>query len=201
MKTEFSLVAGMIAVALLAARPGVSAPMPNAQSVPGQIVITVRPAPNGGLAEKLEAGDVTASEGNTRVPVVSLQRLVGDLAGMQLFIFLDDSTRLIQLGHPPARAEGVPWNLARRDPNGRRLHAEWNLRFSTVIHRLITRGRRALCACPTAMPGRKWQPVLRALGSREALAFETIDWPPDSVDVDGWCGSLLRHRDSGRPLR
>ena len=97
MKTELDLVAGMIAVALLAARPAASVPMPNAQSVPAQVVITVRPA-NGGPAEKLEAGDLTASQGNTRVPVVSLQRLVGDLAGMQLFVFLDDSTRSSSLG-------------------------------------------------------------------------------------------------------
>jgi hypothetical protein len=98
MKTELSLVAEMIAVTLLAARPVASAPMPNVQSVPTQVVITVRPAPNGGPVEKLEAGDLTASEGNTRVPVVSLQRLVGDLAGMQLFVFLDDSTGSSSLG-------------------------------------------------------------------------------------------------------
>jgi hypothetical protein len=98
MNTQRGLVAGMIAVAALAALPGISAPMPNAVSVPAEIVITVRLAPNGSPSENLEARDLTVSQGNDRVSVTSLQRLEGDLAGMQLFIFLDDSTGSSSLG-------------------------------------------------------------------------------------------------------
>ena len=48
--------------------------------------------------ENLEAADLTISEGRTLLPVVSLKRLTGDLAEMELFILLDDSTRSSSLG-------------------------------------------------------------------------------------------------------
>ena len=134
MKREHGLVAGMIAVALLAARPGVSAPMPNAQSVPAQVVITVRPAPNGGPAEKLEGGDLTASQGNTRLPVVSLKRLVGDLAGMQLFIFLDDSTGSSTLGVHLPELKAFLGTLPAETQVAVGYMRNGNLRISTVIH-------------------------------------------------------------------
>lgn len=86
-------VIGVIAVALLAAEPGISASIPDAGAVPAQLVVTVRPAPNGTRAGNLEAGDLTVLQGKTPVPMLSLQRLAGDLADMQLFVFLDDSTR------------------------------------------------------------------------------------------------------------
>ncbi len=85
-------VAGMIALALLAVNPGVSASSPSATGAPTQMVITARAAA-GSQPENLEAGDLMVLRGNALAPVVRLQRLAGDLADMQLFVFLDDSTR------------------------------------------------------------------------------------------------------------
>jgi hypothetical protein len=93
MKIEQGVVIGMIAVALMAANPGISASIPNATGVPTQIVVTLRPAPGSSQAANLEAGDVTVLQGKTPAPVLSLQRLAGDMAHMQLFVLLDDSTR------------------------------------------------------------------------------------------------------------
>jgi hypothetical protein len=98
MKIERGVLTGMIGVALMAANPGISAPIPNTEGVPAQMVITVLPSPGGNRPQSLEAGDVTVVQGKTPAPVVRLQRLAGDLAAMQLFVFLDDSTRSSSLG-------------------------------------------------------------------------------------------------------
>jgi len=94
---------GMIAVVFAAAIPGVSAPLPkaplpNTTVVPIQLVITVRSALGSSLPGSLVKGDVTVQQGNTPAAVVGLQRLVGGLADMQLFVLLDDSTRSSSLG-------------------------------------------------------------------------------------------------------
>jgi hypothetical protein len=98
MKIGRGMVSGMAAVALMAASLGLSASIPNTAGVPTQLVITVRPSPSGSRPESLERGDVTVIQGKTPAPVVSLQRLTGGLAGMQLFVLLDDSTRSSSLG-------------------------------------------------------------------------------------------------------
>jgi hypothetical protein len=98
MKTEQNVVIGMIAVALVAASPGISASIPNATGVPTQMVVTVRPGPGGSQAASLEARDLTVLRGKKPAPVIRLQRLAGDLADMQLFILLDDSSRSFSLG-------------------------------------------------------------------------------------------------------
>jgi hypothetical protein len=98
MKIEQGVVTAMIAVALVAVNPGISASIPDAKGVSTQMVITVRPASGSSRAESLEAGDLKVLQGNTPAPVVRLQRLAGDLADMQLFVFLDDSTRSSSLG-------------------------------------------------------------------------------------------------------
>ena len=98
MRIVQGVVTGMIAVAFLAASPGISASVQHAAGIPTQLVITVRPAPTGSRPESLEAGDLKVLEGNTSAPVVRLQRLAGDLGDMQLFVFLDDSTRSSSLG-------------------------------------------------------------------------------------------------------
>jgi hypothetical protein len=64
MKIDQVVVTGMMAIALSAS--------PNADGVLTPMVITVRPA-----SESLEARDLTVLQGNTRVPVVRLQRLTG----------------------------------------------------------------------------------------------------------------------------
>ena len=92
------VVTGMIAVVFVAANPGVSGPVPNTTTVPTQLVITVRSAHRGSPPESLVGGDVSVQQGDARVAVVSLQRLVGGMADMQLFVLLDDATRSSSLG-------------------------------------------------------------------------------------------------------
>jgi hypothetical protein len=98
MKIERGVVIGMIAAVFATANPGVSAPLPNTTAVPVQMVITARSALTGSLPASLVGGDVTVQQGNTTAAVVALQRLVGGLADMQLFVLLDDSTRSSSLG-------------------------------------------------------------------------------------------------------
>jgi len=90
-------VTGIIALALLAVNSAISASNPNATGVPTKMVITVRPAPGNqrtsNQTTNLEPGELTVLRGNTPMSVLSLQRLAGDLADMQLFVLLDDSTR------------------------------------------------------------------------------------------------------------
>ena len=95
MKIEQSVL-GAVAV-LLAISPGIAATIPSATGVPTPIVITVRQS-RGSQPVNLTPGDVKVMEGHTLATVVQLQRLAGDLADMQLFILLDDSTRSSSLG-------------------------------------------------------------------------------------------------------
>jgi hypothetical protein len=89
---------GAVVVALAAASVGMAASIPNATGVPAKTVVTVRPARSGSPAVSLEASDLQVMQGRTLAPVVRLQRLAGDLADMQLFILLDDSSRSSSLG-------------------------------------------------------------------------------------------------------
>jgi len=94
MKIE-RVVTGMIAV-LLAGPAGIAGSNPNGSGVP--MVITVLPAAGGSPSASPDASDFAVLEGKSSVPVVGLQRLAGDLADMQLFVLLDDSTRSSSLG-------------------------------------------------------------------------------------------------------
>jgi hypothetical protein len=98
MKIVQGVFAGMIAVALAAVHPALGSSIPNATAIPTQMVITVHSAHGGSPPENLEARDLTVLRGNTHASVVRLQRLVGELADMQLFVLLDDSTRSSSLG-------------------------------------------------------------------------------------------------------
>lgn len=90
-------VCGIISLALLAALPGFSSSLPNTPGTPTQIVVTALRV-HGHPPATLAAGDLTVLRGKTRVPVVQLERLTGDLAEMQLFVLLDDSTLSTSLG-------------------------------------------------------------------------------------------------------
>jgi hypothetical protein len=91
--------AGTVVVALALAIPGLPASPPDGTGMPSQMVVTVRPAHPGSAAPaSLQASDVMLAQGNTNMPVLQLQRLAGALADMQLFVFLDDSTRTVSLG-------------------------------------------------------------------------------------------------------
>jgi len=96
-----TLAAGL-AAALMAAPP-------DAGHVPAQMVVTVQSAQKGAPApQNLASGDVTVSEDNKPVPVVAFQRLPADMSDLQLFIYLDDSTRSASLGvHIPALKQFV----------------------------------------------------------------------------------------------
>jgi hypothetical protein len=68
-------------------------------SVPAEMVITVNATHRDGSApEHVSASDIKLVERNTPLPVERLYRLSGNLADMQLFILLDDSTRSSSLG-------------------------------------------------------------------------------------------------------
>jgi len=99
MKFGQNVVIGMIAAALVAAVPGISSSLPNATDAPTQMVVTVLPAKDGGQPASLDAKDLTVQQGKKHVPVIRVQRLAGDLADMQLFVLLDDSTRSSSLGN------------------------------------------------------------------------------------------------------
>jgi hypothetical protein len=83
----------VVTAILVAGTPAISAPKTNTTGAPTQMVITMRPALGDNRSDGLEAADVTVLRGNTPVPVVRFERLSGDLADMQLFVLLDDSTR------------------------------------------------------------------------------------------------------------
>ncbi len=92
---------GMMITALIAASPDMRASPPTATAVPAQLVqmvVTVQPAHKGGsVPNDLQARDLTVLQGNAPVSVVRAQRFAGDLADMQLFVLLDDSTRTSSL--------------------------------------------------------------------------------------------------------
>src|SRR5258708_20630954 len=90
-------VIGMMAVGVGGGSPKVPAASTDDSGVPAQMVITVR-STSGGQPARLEAQDLTVLEGGARAPVIQLQRLAGDVADMQLFVLLDDSTRSSSLG-------------------------------------------------------------------------------------------------------
>jgi hypothetical protein len=87
----------MIAI-LAAANPAWSASNPNAPGVPTQMVITVRPVPGVTPTPAVATNDLAVTQGKVAAPVTRVERLTGDLANMQLFILLDDSTRSSSLG-------------------------------------------------------------------------------------------------------
>jgi hypothetical protein len=76
---------GMAAAAVLLGAPGV----PNAGTT--QLVVTAR-------AGNPSAGDLIVQQGKNPARVVGFERLAGDLAHMQLFVLLDDSTSSASLG-------------------------------------------------------------------------------------------------------
>jgi hypothetical protein len=92
MKTK-RVITAVVAAILMAGNPAISAPKTNTTGAPTQMVITMRPAMGDDRPDGLEPADLTVLRGKTPVPVVRLDRLSGDMADMQLFVLLDDSTR------------------------------------------------------------------------------------------------------------
>jgi hypothetical protein len=97
---------------LVAGSPAISAPKTNTTGATTQMVITVRPASGDNRSDGLEATDLAVLRGNISAPVLHLQRLAGEMADMQLFILLDDSSRssslAIQLPELKTFLESLP---------------------------------------------------------------------------------------------
>jgi hypothetical protein len=93
------VMAELVAAILFAGSPAIPAPKTNPTSGPTQMVVTVRPGAGDNRPEGLEVNDLSVLRGNAPAPVVRLERLSGDLADMQLFILLDDSTRSSSLAN------------------------------------------------------------------------------------------------------
>jgi hypothetical protein len=79
----------MLAVGLA----GAKSKDPKTTGNTAQLVITAHPGDG-----DMQARDVTVLEDRTPVSVARLERMTGDLGDMQLFVFLDDSTRTSSLG-------------------------------------------------------------------------------------------------------
>jgi hypothetical protein len=90
-------VVGIVAMVLATGSLGMAGS--NTPGAPAQMVITAQPAPGVSPTPALEANDLAVTQGKSQVPVARLDRLTGDLANMQLFILLDDSTRSSSLGN------------------------------------------------------------------------------------------------------
>jgi hypothetical protein len=88
-------VIGIVAMVLATVPLGMAGSNPG---TPTQMVVTAQPAPGVTPTPTLEANDLAVTQGKTSLPVARIERLTGDLANMQLFILLDDSTRSSSLG-------------------------------------------------------------------------------------------------------
>ncbi len=69
----------------------------SAAGMPAQMVVTVRSGP-GSASANLDGDQLNVEVDRRPVAVLNLQRLSGDMADMQLFVLLDDSTRTSTLG-------------------------------------------------------------------------------------------------------
>jgi hypothetical protein len=98
MKVQSYIVTGATVLALWAAEPAIPASLPDTTGVSPQMVVTLLKGAGGSRPDNLESGEISVLMGKTPASVVRLQRLSGDLADMQLFVFLDDSTRSGSLG-------------------------------------------------------------------------------------------------------
>jgi hypothetical protein len=96
MKIQWYQVTAITGLALVAAKPGISATLPDITGAP-QMVVTVLPGRGGSRPDNLAPGEISVTLDKTPAPVVRLQRLTGELADMQLFVLLDDSSRSTSL--------------------------------------------------------------------------------------------------------
>jgi hypothetical protein len=97
MKLNSYLLTAMAGLALAGAKTGIAASLPDLTGAP-QMVVTVLPGAGGSRPDNLVAGDLNITLDKALAPIVHLQRLTGELADMQLFVLLDDSSRSGSLG-------------------------------------------------------------------------------------------------------
>ncbi len=93
MKIGPSVVIATLSAAFFAAQPAISASIGTAPPSSAQIVVTAVPDHGVTPPKNLGPDDISVSIDKTQARVVGSQPLTGDLANMQLFILLDDSTR------------------------------------------------------------------------------------------------------------
>jgi hypothetical protein len=97
MKIPSYLLTGLLGLGLVVANSGFSATLPDAKNAP-QMVVTLLPGAGGARPDNLAPGELAVTLGKSPAQVVRLERLTGDLADMQLFDFMDDSTRSASAG-------------------------------------------------------------------------------------------------------
>jgi len=97
MKIGQCIVTGMVTATLLVAASAIP-PAPDAKSIPAQMVVTVSAASQSEQPPHLDAADLTVLEDKVATPIIGIEHLPGDLADLQLFILMDDSTRSSSLG-------------------------------------------------------------------------------------------------------
>jgi hypothetical protein len=96
MKITPYLLTALSGLALVAAVPAGAASLPDIAGSP-QMVVTVLPGTNGSRPDILAPGDINVLLDKAPAQVIRSQRLIGDLADMQLFVLLDDSSRSASL--------------------------------------------------------------------------------------------------------
>jgi hypothetical protein len=141
---------------------------PTPERVPVPIVVTVRSAA-GQAAPHLHASDVTVLQDKSPVPVAQLDRLSGDLADMQLFVLLDDSTRSSSLGLqlPELRKFIASLPATTQVAVGYMQHGSFGpVERFTADHEAAARALRL----PTAIPGENGSPYF-------ALSDLVKHWP------------------------
>jgi hypothetical protein len=84
--------------ALIATVPGLASSLPDADAGSAQAVVTAVPAKGANLPASLQGDDVVVTIGNNPARVLRSEHLSGDMAGVQLFLLLDDSLRSSGLG-------------------------------------------------------------------------------------------------------
>jgi len=90
------LLTAAISFALVVVNPAIAADAPDIAGAP-QMVVTVLPGAGGAPAGNLGPGELAVTLAKTPASVVRLEPLTGDLAGLQLFVLMDDSTRSASL--------------------------------------------------------------------------------------------------------
>ena len=186
MKIEPGGAIGVLAMALMAAGPGIAASTPDAARVSEQMVVTTLPAP-GSSAPSLEAGGLTVLQRNRPAPVVSLRRLSGDMANMQLFVLLDNSTRSsslsLQLPELKTFLESLP--ATTEVAVGYMQNGTFALAQSFTADHGKAAGSLHL---PTAIPGENGSPyfaladLVKHWPSKEATGRRTVLMLTDGVD-------------------
>lgn len=91
------LLTAAIAAGLAATAPCAFASEISPKDARAQMVVTVERS-GAALPEALGAKNITVTADKTPMPVMDVQRLEGSLAGMQLYILLDDSSGAASLG-------------------------------------------------------------------------------------------------------